>query len=282
VKFMRTQVEENNLLSRIDSATSFIRQKTNIVPKVGVILGTGLGNLVSKVKGGAKIAYEDIPHFPKTTVESHAGRLHIGELSGKPVAMMEGRFHFYEGYSLEEVTFPVRVMKGLGTEILIISNASGGLNLKYKRGDLVLITDQINFMGVNPLIGPNDNRLGLRFPDMIEPYSSRLIKIAEKAATKLKMKVQQGVYVGVTGPCLETKAEYRFMRKMGADLVGMSTVPEVIVGVHAKLEILGISVATDLCDPDNLKPVDIEEIIKVASDAGPRLNKLVEETIRLL
>lgn len=279
---VRTQVEENNLLSRIDSATAFIRQKTNIVPKVGIILGTGLGNLVTKVKGGVKIAYEDIPYFPRTTVESHTGRLHIGELSGKPVAMMEGRFHFYEGYSLEEVTFPVRVMKGLGAEILIISNAAGGLNLKYKRGDLVLITDQINFMGVNPLIGLNDNRLGLRFPDMIEPYSSRLIKLAEKAAAKIKMKVQQGVYVGVTGPCLETKAEYRFMRNMGADLVGMSTVPEVIVGVHAKLEILGISVATDLCDPDHLKPVNIEEIIKTANEAGPQLNKLVEETIRLL
>ena len=273
---------ESGLLAKVDSAAGFIRQKTSVVPKIGIILGTGLGQLVNKVKGGVKIAYEDIPHFPRTTVESHAGRFHIGELSGKPVAMMEGRFHFYEGYSLEEVTFPVRVMKALGAEMLIISNAAGGLNPSYKKGDLVFITDHINFMGVNPLVGPNDNRLGIRFPDMIEPYSARLIKIAHKAAAKLKMKTREGVYIGVTGPCLETRAEYRFMRKLGADLVGMSTVPEVIVGVHTKLEILGISVATDLCDPDHLKPVDIEEIIKVANEAGSRLNKLVEETVRLL
>ena len=181
---------ESGLLAKVDSAAGFIRQKTSVVPKIGIILGTGLGQLVNKVKGGVKIAYEDIPHFPRTTVESHAGRFHIGELSGKPVAMMEGRFHFYEGYSLEEVTFPVRVMKALGAEMLIISNAAGGLNPNYKKGDLVFITDHINFMGVNPLVGPNDNRLGIRFPDMIEPYSARLIKIAHKAAVKLEVRVQ--------------------------------------------------------------------------------------------
>ncbi|MBI4431808.1 MAG: purine-nucleoside phosphorylase [Candidatus Omnitrophica bacterium] len=279
---MQTTVE-GGLLSRIDNAVAAIRQKTSIKPKAGVILGTGLGQLVNKIKGGVKIAYGEIPHFPRTTVESHAGRLHIGDLSGRPVAMMEGRFHYYEGYSLEEVTFPVRVMKALGAGILIISNAAGGLSVKeYRKGDLVLIKDHINFMGVNPLIGPNDNRLGIRFPDMIEPYSERLRKVAHKAADKLKMKLHEGVYIGVTGPCLETRAEYRFMRSSGADLVGMSTVPEVIVGVHAQLEILGISVVTDLCDPDNLKPVDIEEIIRTANEAGPRLNDLVEETIRLL
>lgn len=280
---MRTEkLTETGLLERIDMAVKGIHRQTEMVPQVAIILGTGLGRLAEKVKGGAKIPYDEIPHFPTPTSPSHAGRLHVGELAGKPAAMMEGRFHYYEGYSLGDVTFAVRVMKGLGARVLIISNASGGLNLKFQKGDLVFIADHINLMGVNPLIGPNDNRLGIRFPDMIEPYSKRLIGLAERAAKKLKLTTHQGVYVGVTGPCLETRAEYRFLRNAGADLVGMSTVPEVIVGVHAGLEILGISVVTDRCDPDHLEPVNIEEIIRVANEAGARLEQLVEETVRLI
>ena len=273
-----TEVE---LIEKIDAASRAIRERSKMVPRVGVILGTGLGQLAGRVKGAA-IPYEEIPHFPASTAASHAGKLHLGELAGVPVVMMEGRFHFYEGYSLAEVTFPVRVMKALGAKMLIISNAAGGLNLNYAKGDLALITDHINLMGANPLIGPNDNRLGIRFPDMIEPYSKRLIGVAEKSAAKIGLKIQKGVYAGVTGPCLETRAEYRFMRNTGADLVGMSTVPEVIVGVHAQLEMLGISVVTDRCDPDHLEPVNIEEIIRVANEAGGKLNKLVEEVIRNL
>ena len=224
-------------------------------------------------------SYGELPHFPHTTVKSHSGNLILGELSGKKVAVMEGRYHFYEGYSLEEVTFPVRVLRQLGAKTLVVSNAAGGLNLGYRKGEIVLITDHINFMGVNPLIGPNEDKLGSRFPDMCEPYSNRLIELAAQAAKEVKVPVSRGVYVGVTGPCLETRAEYRMMRNFGADLVGMSTVPEVIVAAHMGMEVLGVSVVTDACDPDHLEPCNIEEIIKTANEAGSKLDKLIGAAI---
>ncbi len=276
----RFEIADSDLLEKIRESVQFIRAKTKTVPDVAIILGTGLGNLVQKIKCEMEFSYSDIPHFPVSTVESHAGKLLIGELSGKKVVAMEGRFHYYEGYSSAEVTFPVRVMKELGARMLMVSNAAGGLNLAYRKGDLVLIEDMINFMGVNPLRGPNDERLGPRFPDMCRPFSPRLIKTTLQAAQQLGITVHEGVYIGVAGPNLETRAEYRMMRGWGADVVGMSTVPEVIVGVHMGMEILGVSVVTDVCDPDHLEPVDIKEIIKTANEAGPKLDKLFEAAIR--
>ena len=267
------------MFNHVSQAVQSIWRKTAFRPDIAIILGTGLGNLTKRVKTEAVISYQSIPHFPRSTVPSHAGRLVFGTMGNKRVVIMDGRFHYYEGYTLEQVTFPVRVLRKLGARILIVSNAAGGLNLTYKKGDLVLIEDHINLMGVNPLVGPNDDRLGVRFPDMSEPYSRRLIDFAEKAARHHHIPLKRGVYVGVSGPCLETSAEYRFMQKLGADLVGMSTVPEVIVGVHAGFEILGISVVTDLCDPDHLKPVNIEEIIQTAVHAGPKLDLLVESVV---
>ncbi len=270
-----------DLHTKVEEAKTYLASKTKIVPEVAIILGTGLGDLAKRLSSREAIPYEEIPHFPESTVESHGGELAFGKIGKRSVAVMDGRFHFYEGYSLEQVTFPVRVLKQLGAKILIVSNAAGGLNLKYKRGDLVLIDDHINWMGVNPLIGPNDERLGIRFPDMSHPYSKRLISLAEKIAKSKKIRYQKGVYVAVSGPCLETRAEYRMFRQ-SADVIGMSTVPEVIVGVHAGFEILGISVVTDLCDPDHLKPVNIQEIIKVASEAGPKLIQLIETVVKSL
>ena len=272
----------SDLFRKITKSVQTIWKKTVFRPDVAIILGTGLGNLASRVTQEAAIPYESIPHFPRSTVVSHAGRLLFGVLGGKRVVVMDGRFHYYEGYTLEQVTFPVRVLRKLGAKILIVSNAAGGLNLSYKKGDLVLISDHINLMGVNPLIGPNDERLGTRFPDMSEPYSARLVKIAEEAAREKKISIKRGVYLGITGPNLETRAEYRFMRGIGADLIGMSTVPEVIVGVHCGFEILGVSVVTDRCDPEHLEPVKIEEIIATANQAGPQLDQLIQSFIHEL
>jgi purine-nucleoside phosphorylase len=270
------------LLSRIQETTRFIRKKTNAKPKVAVVLGTGLGQISGRVVKKAVLPYDTIPDFPRTTVESHAGRLLFGTLKGKEILVMEGRFHFYEGYSLDEITFPIRVMKALGVEVVILSSAAGGMNPDYRKGDLVVVSDHINFMGVNPLIGPNDPRLGIRFPDMIEPYSKRLIELAKKVAKKKDITLHEGVYIGVTGPNLETPAEYKLMRLIGADVVGMSTVPEVIVGVHAKLELLAISVVTDMCLPESLVPVSIEEVIRTAQEASPRLDRLIEGIVENL
>jgi purine-nucleoside phosphorylase len=275
----RTQKPQSALLKKIDACVAAIRKKTDFVPEIALVLGTGLGNLAKRIKAETVLTYDKLPHFPESTVESHKGQLVLGELSGKKIAAMEGRFHFYEGYSLDEVTFGVRVLRQLGAKILIVSNAAGGLNLGYKKGEIVLITDQINFMGVNPLIGPNLDKLGPRFPDMYEPYSKRLVDLTVQASGEVKVPVNRGVYVGVTGPCLETRAEYRMMRNFGADLVGMSTVPEVIVGVHMGMEILGLSIVTDTCDPDHLEPCDIKEIIKTANEAGPKLDKLITAAI---
>ena len=275
----RTQKPQGSLLEKIDACVAAIRKKTDFVPEIALVLGTGLGNLAGRIKAETVLTYDKLPHFPESTVESHKGQLVLGELSGKKIAAMEGRFHFYGGYSLDEVTFGVRVLRQLGAKTLIVSNAAGGLNLGYQKGEIVLITDQINFMGVNPLVGPNENKLGPRFPDMYEPYSKRLIDLTEQASREVKVPVNRGVYIGVTGPCLETRAEYRMMRQWGADLVGMSTVPEVIVGVHMGMEVLGLSIVTDTCDPDHLEPCDIKEIIKTANEAGPKLDKLITKAI---
>ncbi|HOW59909.1 MAG TPA: purine-nucleoside phosphorylase [Candidatus Omnitrophota bacterium] len=275
----RFQKKQNPLMEPIDKCLAYLRKKNSFQPDIALILGTGLGNLAKRIKAEKVFAYEELPFFPKTTVQSHGGNLILGELGGKKIAAMEGRFHFYEGYSLAEVTFPVRVLRQMGAKTLVVSNAAGGLNLSYKKGEIVLLTDHINFMGVNPLVGPNADKLGPRFPDMCEPYSNRLIDLTVKAAREQKIFVKQGVYIGVTGPCLETRAEYRMMKNLGADLVGMSTVPEVIVGVHMGMEILGVSIVTDTCDPDHLEPVNIQEIIKTANEAGPKLDKLIGAAI---
>jgi purine-nucleoside phosphorylase len=263
------------LRDQIQEAVDAIKSKSDLSPTVGIVLGTGLGSLADKIDVSARIFYEDIPHFPTSTVDAHAGELILGHLSGKPVVALSGRFHAYEGYSLQEVTFPIRVAKSLGISTLIVSNAAGGMNPQFKAGDLMLITDHINFMGDNPLIGPNDDTLGPRFPDMCEPYTKSLLDLAETVALDQGVKLQCGVYLACTGPCLETKAEYRMMRTLGADAVGMSTVPEVIVAVHAGLDVLGFSAITDECFPDALHPVDIDKIIETANRAEPQLSSIV-------
>jgi len=273
-------MKSSSLAGKLDEAARVIQKKISWKPEVAVVLGTGLGNLAERVKREAGFSYARIPHFPVSTVESHKGELVFGTLSERKVAVMEGRFHLYEGYSPQEITFPIRLLAKLGARILVVTNAAGGLNLGYKKGDLALIEDHINFMGFNPLVGPNEESLGPRFPDLSRPYSKRLLELTEKAAHEKKLQVRRGVYLSVLGPNLETRAEYRMMRSMGADLVGMSTVPEVLVGVHMGLEILGVACVTDVCDPDHLEPVDIKEIIRVAGEAGPRLDQLLEASIR--
>jgi len=265
-----------DLFKKIEESVKKIRSISDRVPEVAIVLGTGLGDLGKKISNAANIAYNQIPHFPSSTVESHVGQLTLGELGGKSVVAMEGRFHFYEGYSMQDIVFPTRVMKMLGAKSLIVTNAAGGLNMGYRKGDLVIIDDHINLMGGNPLIGVNEDRLGPRFPDMCCPYSNRLAGVLEETARENKIILHGGVYLAISGPNLETRAEYRMMRNLGADLVGMSTVPEVIAAVHMGMEVLGISVVTDLCDPDHLEPVDIKEIIKTANEAGPKLDRLIE------
>jgi len=272
---------KNDLFSKIEEAARYLESHVSIKPKVGVILGTGLGDLAKRITDKQEIPYTSIPHFPQSTVESHAGQLGFGKIGKQQTVVMEGRFHFYEGYDLEQVTFAVRVMRRLGAEVLVISNVVGAMNPKFKRGDLMLIEDHINWMGVNPLVGPNDERLGIRFPDMVEPYSKRLIGLAEKIARSNGISCHKGVYVGVSGPNLETRAEYRMLRQF-SDVVGMSTVPEVIVAVHAGFEILGVSVISDLCDPDHLEPVDIDAIIQTANAASPKLIQLIEAVVKQL
>ncbi len=264
----------------INQAVEFIRTRTNAKPGIGIILGTGLGGLAKEIRKEAVIEYGDIPHFPVSTVESHQGKLIFGTLAGKKVVAMQGRFHLYEGYNLKQVTFPVRVMKFLGVENLLISNAAGALNHLFKKGEVMIVSDHINLLGDNPLIGPNDDELGPRFPDMSEPYSKMLIALAEQAALDLKIRVQKGVYVAMTGPNLETRAEYRFLRAIGADAVGMSTVPEDIVAVHMGMKVLGISILTDECFPDALKPALLKDILKVANKAEPKMTAIMKEVVR--
>ena len=268
-----------DLAKQIGEAVDAIRERTSLEPEVAIILGTGLGALAREIDIDATVPYEDIPHFARSTVETHAGKLHLGQLSGKPVVAMEGRFHCYEGYDAQEVTFPVRVMRALGAQVLVVSNACGGMNPQWRRGDLMIIEDHINLMGVNPLIGPNDDTLGPRYPDMCEPYDKALIALAERIALEEGITARTGVYVAVTGPNLETRAEYRFLRTIGADVVGMSTVPEVIVAVHCGLRTLGMSIITDSCLPDALKPANIEEIIAVANEAEPKLTRIIKRAI---
>jgi purine-nucleoside phosphorylase len=264
-----------DLYERIQQAAAVVRGRTTSTPDVGIILGTGLGGLVREIKAEAVIPYEEIPGFPLSTVESHAGRLIIGKLGGRSVVAMQGRFHRYEGYSLQEVTFPVRVMGALGARALVVTNVSGGMHPLWAPGDLVLLADHINLLGDNPLIGRNDDRLGPRFPDMSDPYDGGYRAIARGLAVEQGVMLREGVYVAVTGPCLETRAEYRMLRGMGADLVGMSTVPEVIVAVHQGMKVVGVSIITDQCLPDALVPAKLEHILAVAGKAEPHLTRLV-------
>ncbi len=272
----------SELRKQIQEAIQVIRKHTDLTPTVGIVLGTGLGDLANEIEKVAEIPYQEIPHFPLSTVETHAGKLIFGQLGGKDVVAMQGRFHYYEGYTMKQITFPIRVMKFLGVKTLVISNAAGGMNPLFRKGDLMIMEDHINLLGDNPLIGPNDDELGPRFPDMSEPYSHRLIELAEEIALDEKIKVQKGVYVAVAGPNLETRAEYRFLRGIGADVVGMSTVPEVIVARHMNLEVFGVSVITDECFPDALQPADVEDIIRTANQAQPRLTLLMKRVIERL
>ena len=272
----------SELYDQIQEAASAVRAKWPGQPRVGIILGTGLGGLAEEIQADAAIPYENIPHFPHSTVESHAGRLVCGTLAGKTVVAMEGRFHYYEGYSLRQITLPVRVFQALGCDTLIVSNASGGMNPQHAKGDLMLIEDHINLMSDNPLIGKNDDRLGPRFPDMCHPYDPELIALAQRVALEEKIAAHKGVFVAVPGPNLETRAEYRFLRGIGADAVGMSTVPEVIVAVHGGLRVLGLSVITDMCLPDALEPVVLEEIIATANAAEKKLRVLVRRVIEAI
>jgi len=264
------------LYGQIEEAVAAIRQAWDKTPHAGIILGTGLGNLAEQIEVEATIDYPDIPHFPTSTATSHRGRLVCGQLQGLPVLAMEGRFHQYEGYPLKQITLPVRVMKAMGAQLMLVSQAVGGMNPQYQAGDVMIIDDQINLMGDNPLVGVNDDRLGPRFPDMSAPFDAQLIEVGQAVARRADFVAHKGVVVAVTGPCLETRAEYRFLRMIGADVVGMSTVPEVIVAVHCGLRVFGVSVVTDMCLPDALKPADVNEIIAVANSAEPKLRALME------
>jgi purine-nucleoside phosphorylase len=263
------------LFQQVEQAVEVVRHHWSGTPHAGLILGTGLGSVAELIETQAVLDYEQLPHFPQSTTQSHAGRLVCGRLQGVPLVAMEGRFHAYEGYSHRQITFPVRVMRALGAKLLIVSNACGGMNPQYAAGDIMVIEDHINLMNSNPLLGPNDDRLGPRFPDMCCPYDRQLIERALEIARCENFAAHKGVYVAVTGPNLETRAEYRFLRAIGADVVGMSTVPEVIAAVHAGMRVLGLSVVTDICLPDALKPAHIDEILAVAAAAEPKLRKIV-------
>jgi purine-nucleoside phosphorylase len=270
------------LFDRIGGAVGVVRERSTLVPEVAIILGTGLGGLAREVTAEAEIAYGEIPGFPLSTVETHAGRLLLGRLGGRPVVAMQGRFHRYEGYDLGQVTFPVRVMRALGARVLVVSNACGGMHPLWAPGDLVLISDHINLLGDNPLVGHNDERLGPRFPDMSAPYDPELRALARTIALEEGIVLREGVYVAVPGPNLETRAEYRMLRTMGADVVGMSTVPEVIVAAHQGMRTVGISIITDQCLPDALEPADIDRIIATAGRAEPQLTRLIRRLVERL
>ena len=267
------------MTEKINEAFDYIRKFYDGEPEVGIVLGTGLGGLVNEIEIEKEIAYNFIPHFPISTVESHFGKLIFGTLGGKKVVAMQGRFHHYEGYSMQQITFPIRILKMLGIKALFISNASGGMNLDYKKGSLMIIEDHINLQPANPLTGPNIDPMGPRFPDMSAPYDKELITLAHRIAKEEDITLHEGIYVAVIGPNLETRAEYRFLRLIGADVVGMSTVPEVIVANHMGLRTCAISVITDECDPDNLKPVNVEEIISVAMNTEPKLTRILHRMI---
>jgi purine-nucleoside phosphorylase len=272
----------DTMYENVQEAADYIKSKCEIMPQSGIILGTGLGSFSEMMAVDTIIEYSAIPNFPRPTVQSHKGNLLIGHIGDAIIAVLQGRFHYYEGYSLQEVTFPVRVLKAIGIKNLIITNAAGGMNAEYEKGDIVIIDDHLNLTGLNPLIGVGDERLGVRFPDMCQPYDERLKDLAEAAAREKQIAIKRGVYAWVTGPCLETKAEYTFMHRAGADLVGMSTVPEVIVAIQSELKVLGLSCVTDVCIPEALKPVNIEEIIKTAEEAGPKMDHIIKRLLEKL
>lgn len=263
----------------IEEAREYLAPRIGIRPEVGIILGTGLGQFAAAMRAPAVVPYSEIPNFPVPSVESHAGELVVGTLGGRPTAVMNGRVHFYEGYSMREVAFAVRVLRALGAGTLVVTNAAGGMNPLFEAGDIVVTVDHINLMGDNPLLGPNDDSLGPRFPDMSEPYSKDLIALARETAREEKIPLREGVFVGVAGPSLETRAEYRFLRWAGADLVGMSLVPETIVAVHAGMRVLAFSVVTDTCFPEALEPIDVPKILATAAKAEPALTRLVTRVI---
>jgi purine-nucleoside phosphorylase len=276
----------SELKTRIVEAADVVRVRLRTAgapaPTLGIILGTGLGDFAQALESRVVVPYADIPDFPRSTVESHAGELHVGTLAGRAVAVMKGRVHYYEGYSMQQVGFPVRVLRELGCRTLIVTNAAGGMNPDMPAGTIVVTTDHINLMGDNPLIGPNDDTLGPRFPDMSEPYSRALVALAERVALDLKQPLQRGVFVAVPGPNLETAAEYRFLRAVGADVVGMSLVPEDIVAVHGGMRVLAFNVVTDACLPDALHPVDLPAVLEVARRTAPALTRLLTEIVRRL
>lgn len=271
---------EPSLYERIQETSAFLRGRVSAQPRFGLILGTGLGALASQLQEATTIPYRDIPHFAHSTAESHAGNLVFGTLGGVQVAAMQGRVHFYEGYSMQQVTFPVRVMKALGVDSLVVTNAAGGMNPQMSPGDLVAIHDHINLMGGNPLIGPNDERLGDRFPDLSEPYDRAYLRRIEEIALEQRVRLHRGVFVAVAGPNLETAAEYRFLRAIGADVVGMSLVPEALVAAHSSMRVLALSIVTDECLPDRLQRADVAKIIRTANEAEPSLTRLVVEFLR--
>ncbi len=271
--------KDNSIFKNIKNSVKSVRQHTQIKPQIGIILGTGLNRLVEDIKISTSIEYSKIPNFLTTTVKSHTGRLIFGKLSGKDVCVMQGRFHYYEGYDMRDITFPIRLMKALGIKILIVSNACGGLNPQFKCGDIMIITDHINLMGDNPLRGVTDERLGPRFPDMYNCYDRQLIELAEKVGIEQKIAVRRGVYIGVHGPNLETAAEYRFLRIIGGDAVGMSTVPEVIVARQIDVKVIGFSVVTDMGLPDAMSSVKFVHVLNAANKAEPKLTCLIREVV---
>lgn len=267
------------LYDRIQETLNFIRSKTDTTVEAGVILGSGLGSLADTAAVELRISYKEIPNFPQSTVEGHAGELILGTIGGKSVVLMSGRFHYYEGYSMDEITFPVRLMRALGAHSLIVSNAAGGMNVHYGIGDIVIIEDHINLFPEHPLRGPNDDRLGPRFPDMCKPYDEKLILLAREIGAEMDLTLYQGTYAGLSGPTFETPAEYRWLRTIGADLVGMSTVPEVIVAIHSGMKVFGASIVTDLGIPENPTPISHEEVLEAAQAVAPKFSKMVEQLI---
>ncbi|WP_017755658.1 purine-nucleoside phosphorylase [Calidifontibacillus oryziterrae] len=268
-----------NILSKMKEATAYIQTQAPNKPSIGLILGSGLGELAEEIEDSVKIDFSAIPHFPVSTVEGHAGKLIIGTLQGRTVVAMQGRFHYYEGYSMQQVTFPVRVMKGLGVETLIVTNACGGMNSSFQPGDLMIITDHLNMTGYNPLIGPNEDELGARFPDMSRAYTPELVNLAKEVAVKLNIDVKQGVYVGISGPTYSTPAESIMLRNIGGDAIGMSTVSEVIVASHMRMRVLGISCVTDMAIGEELEPLTHEQVVEVANRTKPKFISLVKEII---
>lgn len=270
------------MLEKIKKTTEFLKSKVDLKPEIGIVLGSGLGNLGNEINPVAVIPYKEIPNFPISTVMGHGSNLIFGTLEGKNVVAMQGRFHYYEGYTMQEITFPIRVMKALGVQSLFLSNAAGGMNPDFEVGDIMLIVDHINFMGTNPLIGPNHDELGPRFPDMSEPYSKKFINLAKQCANNLNIPIKEGVYVAVTGPNFETPAEYKFFRIIGGDAVGMSTVPEVIVAAHSGLPVFGVSIITDLGGFEDIQPISHEEVLKAADAAEPKLSAIIKAMLKEL